>query len=89
MSRLLSVNEAAAELRLSTDTIYKLCSTKQLQHERHGPKRGTIRIPEEALSEYRKSVTVDVKEPTSKPPGPAPSKQPLELRHLRLSSQHP
>jgi excisionase family DNA binding protein len=85
VSRLLSVKEAAAELKLSTDTIYKLCSTKQLQHERHGPKRGTIRIPEEALSDYRNRVTVDVKEPSPKASGPAPSKPPFQLKHLKFS----
>ena len=85
MSRLLSVKEVAAELRLSEDSIYKLCSLKKLRHERHGSKQGRIRIPEEAIEEYRKSVTVEAgtEEPGRK--APAPPLPTLRLKHLKLS----
>jgi excisionase family DNA binding protein len=53
-----SAAEAAQELGISAGTIYALCASKKLRHERHGLGRGTIRIPEDALEEYRRGVTV-------------------------------
>ena len=85
MSRLLSVKEVAAELRLSEDSIYKLCSLRKLRHERHGPKRGTIRIPEEAIEEYRKSVTVEAGTEEPRRKSSAPPLPRLQLKHLKLS----
>jgi excisionase family DNA binding protein len=64
----LTVKEAAAELRVSLSTIYALCQQRQLRHERHGPHRGTIRIPEDAIDEYRQTVTVSVGREAVKPP---------------------
>ena len=45
--RLLTVREAAALLRISRATLYKLCSQNQVAHVRVG---NTIRIPPESLA---------------------------------------
>ena len=73
--KLLSVREAAAELRLSSNTVYGLCKSRKLRHERHGQGRGKILVPEDAIAEYRRSVTVGAA-------APAPR---AKLRHLSLS----
>jgi excisionase family DNA binding protein len=67
-----SVAEAARELGVSAGTVYGLCSRKRLRHERHGLGRGKILIPEDALEEYRRSVTVDSEPATFTPPPRAP-----------------
>jgi excisionase family DNA binding protein len=54
----LTVREAAERLGLSVSLVYALCAAKRIRHERHGMRRGTIRIPEEAIEEYHRSVTV-------------------------------
>ena len=54
------VREAAKELGISNALMYSLCAAGKIRHERHGLGRGTIRIPEDALEEYRKTVTVIV-----------------------------
>ncbi len=54
----MTVKEAAERLDLSVATIYQLCATRKIRHERHGVGRGTIRISEDAIDEYRQSVTV-------------------------------
>ena len=64
----LTVQEAAARLGLSPKTLYALCQRRRIRHERHGLGRGTIRIPEDALDEYRQSVTVDVGREAVTPP---------------------
>jgi excisionase family DNA binding protein len=53
----LTVKEAAEQLRISAALVYALCAAKKIRHERHGIGRGTIRIPPEALDEYRKGCT--------------------------------
>jgi excisionase family DNA binding protein len=63
-----SVAEAARELGVSRATVYGLCGRKRLRHERHGLGRGTIRIPEDALDEYRRSVTVGATAAAHQPP---------------------
>ena len=65
--KLLSVKEAAAQLGISPALVYELCSVRKLRHERHGLGRGTIRIPEDALEEYRRGVTVVVVAATPPP----------------------
>ena len=40
----LTVKEAAKRLAVSTDTIYELCESGKLPHQRIGKGRGTIRI---------------------------------------------
>ncbi len=58
--RLLTVKETANELRTSAATIYALVAAKKIRHERIGMRKGAIRIPSDALDEYRQSVTVQV-----------------------------
>lgn len=81
--KLLSVREAAEVLTLSEATVRGLCARKRLRHERHGLGRGTIRIPEDAIEEYRRSVTVGVGEQSILP---TPKPQSVILKHLRLPS---
>ncbi len=54
----LSVKDVAKELGVSASLVYRLCAAGKIHHERHGLGRGTIRIPREALDEYRKSTEV-------------------------------
>ena len=56
---LLTVKQAAERLGISAATVYQLCSARRIRHERHGLGRGTIKIPEDALDEYRRSVTIE------------------------------
>ena len=59
---LLTVKQAASTLGVSAALIYSLCQMKKLRHERHGLRRGVIRIPEDAIEEYRKTRSVAVME---------------------------
>jgi len=78
--KLYSVSEAATLLRLSENTVYTLCKRRKIRHERHGLGRGKILIPEDAIAEYRLSVTVGLAA------APAPSAAPeVKLKHLSLS----
>lgn len=74
--KLLSVQETADQLGISPGVVYGLCARKRLRHERHGLGRGTIKIPEDALDEYRQSVTVDVEQREGMPP--------VKLKHLSV-----
>jgi excisionase family DNA binding protein len=56
--KMFSVSEAAKELGVSAGTVYALCARRRIRHERIGVGRGTIRIPADAIEEYRSSVTV-------------------------------
>ena len=78
-----SVQEAAALLKVSAGTIYGLCSRRRLRHERIGLGRGIIRIPEDAIGEYRLSRTVPA-ETVGQAAPPAPKPKPIKLQHLRL-----
>ncbi len=69
----LSVRAAAERLGVSRSLVYALIAANKIRHERHGLGRGTIRIPEEALEEYRKGAEV-------KPPAPPPE----GLTHIKL-----
>jgi excisionase family DNA binding protein len=69
--RRFSVAEAAKELGVSAGTVYALCAARKLRHERIGLGRGRIRIPEDAIQEYRRSVTVGVELAASVPPATA------------------
>ncbi|MEI7684652.1 MAG: helix-turn-helix domain-containing protein, partial [Planctomycetota bacterium] len=66
--KLFTIREAADVLGVSQALIYALCSSRKIRHERHGLNRGRIRIPQDALDEYRRGRTVDVKNPP--PPRP-------------------
>ncbi len=74
--RLLTVEEAAKELGISRALVYSLCATKRIRHERHGLGRGTIRIPEDAITEYRQGVTVEMSLVEHRPV------KPRKYRHL-------
>jgi excisionase family DNA binding protein len=52
-----TVKQAAEELLLSEALIYKLVAAGKIRHERHGMGRGVIRIPKDALDEYREKCT--------------------------------
>jgi excisionase family DNA binding protein len=67
-----SVAEAAKELGVSGNTVYALCANRKLRHERHGLGRGRIKIPEDALEDYRRSVTVEAEAATTAPAPRAP-----------------
>lgn len=57
---MLTVKAAAERLGVSPALIYALVSARKIRHERHGLRRGAIRIPEAALEEYRRRRTFDV-----------------------------
>jgi len=81
MQKLLTVKEAATEMRLSAGTVYKLCESKKLRHQRCGENQGKILIPLDAIEEYLGKTTVGVEEAT-----PTRKKQPqVKLENLKLS----
>ena len=51
----MNVREAAKKLGISPSLVYGHCAAGKIRHERHGLGRGTIRIPAEALEEYRRA----------------------------------
>ena len=76
---LLSVKQTAERLGVSPALVYALCAQKRITHERHGLGRGTIRIPEDALEEYRRASTVEAGAGTLTAPAP---KAPDSFRNL-------
>lgn len=66
-----TVKQAAKRLGVSAKLVYALCAAGKIVHERHGLGRGTIRISEEALEDYRRAAQVERPCPT-----------PLPLKHL-------
>ena len=78
--KLLTVREAAERLGISPGLVYGLCARKRLRHERYGLGRGVIKIPEDAIDEFRRSVTI------GEPDEDVPKKQaaPLKLKHLTV-----
>ena len=60
--KLLTIREAATALGVSQALVYALCAARRIRHQRHGLKRGAIRISEDALREYEARCTVDVGE---------------------------
>lgn len=50
---MLTVKQVAQQLGISRSLVYGLCSEGKIRHERHGLGRGCIRIPLEALDQYR------------------------------------
>lgn len=79
MNKLLTIAEAAEVLHVSASTVRGLCKKRKIRHERHGVGRGAIRIPDDAIAEYRMGATV--------PPGElpkTPQPKPRRLRNLSL-----
>ena len=56
--KLFTVKETAAQIGISPALVYALIARRKIRHERHGLGRGTIKIPEDAIEEYRRAVTV-------------------------------
>ncbi len=76
---MLTVAQAAERLGVSRALIYSLVAARRLRHERIGLKRGVIRIPDDALDEYRISREVGVVAEVIKPDRP-----PTRLHHIKL-----
>jgi excisionase family DNA binding protein len=76
---MLTVKQAAEKLSVSPTLVYSLVSQRLIRHERIGVKRGVIRIPDDALDEYRRAREVGVAEPA---PPPCPAR--LHLKHLKI-----
>jgi excisionase family DNA binding protein len=77
---LLTVAQASERLGVKPGLVYQLVATRRLRHCRIGRGRGVIRIPEDAIEEYLRSVTVE-------PCGaltPEKAVRRVKLRHLRL-----
>lgn len=74
---LLSVRDAAERLGVSISLLYALCAARKIRHERHGLRRGHIRIPEDAIEEYRQSVTVAAASNSGE------DMRPRQYRHLK------
>src|SRR5262245_11071121 len=82
MGRLLTINEVADALHVSEATVRALVSRRMIRHERIGTGRGSIRIPEDAVEEYRQSRTVAVNTNGGEAARPAPAVK-YRPRHLK------
>jgi hypothetical protein len=69
---MLTVKEFVEQVGISLALGYSLVAHRRVRHERHGIGRGTIRIPLDAVDEYRKSRTVETEQPMAKKPPVAP-----------------
>jgi excisionase family DNA binding protein len=76
------VKDVAARLDLSATTVYALIESGKIKHYRIGNGRGVVRIAEQHLADYLKSV--ESKPPGSSPPLVFPAR-PRRLKHLRAS----
>jgi excisionase family DNA binding protein len=84
--KMFSVAEAAKELGVSAGTVYGLCAGRKLRHERIGLRRGRIRVPQDAIEEYRRRVTVPASEeggPSAKKSAPRP-KLKAAFKHIHV-----
>lgn len=77
---LLTINEAASRLQVSTALVYQLCARSLLRHQRVGVGRGVIRVPEEALTEYLQSREVCVKDKSP----PLMKSGPKKFKHISV-----
>ena len=57
--KMLTVREVSEICGISHALVYALCASGKIAHERHGLGRGTIRISEDALAEYRKACQAE------------------------------
>lgn len=67
---MLSVKQAAEEIGLTPDTLYRLCKAGKLAHYRLGAGGGAIRIKLEDLRAYLESCRVEGAVASSKPEKP-------------------
>jgi excisionase family DNA binding protein len=79
----LKVKEAASRLGLSQSLVYELYRLGQIRHTRHGRlgKRGTIRVPKEAIPEYLERCQQGGSGAT--PIAPRDPKDAPALKHIR------
>ena len=63
----LTVKQAAERLGVSPSLIYALVAARRLRHERIGLKRGVIRIPADAIEEYRQRSLIPAEVPGEAP----------------------
>lgn len=73
---MLTVKQAAEKIGVSAGLVYGLCAAGKIRHERFGLGRGTIRIPDEAMDEFRQSCVQTGAERLA----------PLPLKHLKMPS---
>lgn len=73
-----TVKQTATILTISVASVYALIAARKIRHERFGLGRGTIRIPADAIEEYRRRCTLG--EATA----PPPRRQKVRLHHLRV-----
>jgi excisionase family DNA binding protein len=85
MTRLLTVAEAALMLNVSEATVRALVSRKLIRHERIGLGRGQIRIPIDAIEEYRQSRAVQTNGGTPAKKQAAPKREPTIFKHIRVT----
>ena len=55
---MMTVKQVAEKLGVSIALVYALIQARKIRHERYGLGRGSIRITEDAVEEYRRMVTV-------------------------------
>ena len=53
------VRELAEMWRVDKSTVYRMIYSDRLQADRHGPRRGAIRVPVAAVAKYLRSVADD------------------------------
>lgn len=79
---MLTVPQAAERLGVKPGLVRRLVAARRLRHARVGLGRGVIRIPEDAIEEYLRDVTVPVAE-EGDGAGRPPNRR-VSLKHLRL-----
>jgi len=83
---MLTVKEVANRLGVSPGLIYALVRCRRIRSERFGTGRGTIRISEEALEEFRQTCVAEVEEAGAVVAAPGPSgKTPAVFSNLDSS----
>lgn len=78
---MLTVAEAAKRLGVGPKLVYQLVAARRICSCRIGNGRGVIRIPEDALDEYVRSVTFGS---AGEAASPGPQRRAVKLRHLRF-----
>ena len=84
--QLLTVNQVAARLGVSRGLVYALVRGRRIRFERFGTGRGTIRISEEALEEFRQKCLRETQEAQPVLAGQAPSSSPSRSGFTNLDA---